>query len=631
MLSSGGPYIGDQLQDIQSMETPKIVGVVAIDIDHFKQVNDNYGHSYGDIVLRALAIRLEEKARRVTEEYNVQCVACHASGEEFSVLLAGTFSTDAERGIVEGFRAAIDERPLPDDAEWQAILSAGDYSGLVCPPIHERKITISAGYSSTRSISSRASGAGLASILKDRADSALYRAKATGRNKAVAFEDILIKYGRILEHHLDTNIVAIDLGREVDVKIGQEFLVYHPLFTGDEPFLRNDGRTTKRLGYYPRVSSGRVEIVNVQREISFGFVRENRGSGPFPRDSVLESVPLGSITHLLHDDDLSANAPLRQPDLEARIQNLLDSENQPFSLVVSLSNSDKILESHGAAAVNKILSDLYLLVKAAMPFGTSVGQLQLHQIACVGLDREDDFNRQIREIRNQLRHKYADLPKITFGTATHRDRLDFVQEAEFLGDRDKELDPRGCLTFARYAALAGETTNEDVMHFRTFAVTRILYQSRSAGKFAQFEEDVEILSKLGVNSASMINQRAIAAFTQGDAEKAERIFEEVGDSNNYFDGFVLLNIGMMKIALEKNREAIALYRRYRSLKGEALKSPYLRHYAIAAFKVSQEDPMLISPDEALGLLLEYRASTEDQQERLAVDGQVEVLKRLAAG
>ncbi len=57
--------------------------IIAIDIDHFKQINDNYGHMYGDIVLQALAIRLERVARKSGSELEIEVVPVHPSGEEF--------------------------------------------------------------------------------------------------------------------------------------------------------------------------------------------------------------------------------------------------------------------------------------------------------------------------------------------------------------------------------------------------------------------------------------------------------------------------------------------------------------------------------------------------------------------
>lgn len=118
-------------------------GLVLLDLDHFKQVNDTYGHCEGDRVLMGLGSYLLEGVR------DADCVA-RFGGEEFIVLV---------RGVGDELAAVVD-RLL---AGWRSVAGG---------------VTLSAG------AVVHASGQGPADTLK-RADGLLYRAKSTGRDKAV--------------------------------------------------------------------------------------------------------------------------------------------------------------------------------------------------------------------------------------------------------------------------------------------------------------------------------------------------------------------------------------------------------------------------------------------------------------
>nr|WP_318531823.1 sensor domain-containing diguanylate cyclase [Pseudomonas huaxiensis] len=75
--------------------------VIAIDIDHFKQVNDTYGHAAGDEVLQALA----ELMRGCSRDHDV---ICRSGGEEFFMLLPGT-SPDTAARVAERLRHRVEQ------------------------------------------------------------------------------------------------------------------------------------------------------------------------------------------------------------------------------------------------------------------------------------------------------------------------------------------------------------------------------------------------------------------------------------------------------------------------------------------------------------------------------------------
>ena len=126
------------------------VGVMAIDVDHFKRVNDTLGHEVGDRALKGIA---EELASCVREED----IACRAGGEEFVIILPGAGKT-ALRTRAEAVRRTIEQARIP----------AGD--GIL-------KLTVSIGLASFP-----AYGDSGQALLRA-ADVALYKAKAAGRNR----------------------------------------------------------------------------------------------------------------------------------------------------------------------------------------------------------------------------------------------------------------------------------------------------------------------------------------------------------------------------------------------------------------------------------------------------------------
>ena len=132
----------------------KIV-LLILDLDHFKQINDTYGHSAGDDVLRATARAVTSSVREIDKAFRI-------GGEEFAVLLQGA-DTAAITATAERLRIAIMERPV-------AVAR-----GLI-------NVTVSIGVAMTRQT-------GEAEALFAAADAALYRAKAEGRNRIIMAGD----------------------------------------------------------------------------------------------------------------------------------------------------------------------------------------------------------------------------------------------------------------------------------------------------------------------------------------------------------------------------------------------------------------------------------------------------------
>ncbi len=131
------------------------VSALMIDIDHFKKINDSFGHAVGDEVLREFAVRLASNVRAVD-------LPCRYGGEEFTVIMPDTRIEDAQR-IAERIRLHVAGSPFRV-AQGEEMLS----------------VTISIGVATTLSEHDSPEA-----LLK-RADEAVYEAKSAGRNKVVA-------------------------------------------------------------------------------------------------------------------------------------------------------------------------------------------------------------------------------------------------------------------------------------------------------------------------------------------------------------------------------------------------------------------------------------------------------------
>lgn len=137
----------------KAKEGERSLGLMMLDIDFFKSVNDTHGHAAGDEVLKEFATRLQRNIRGVD-------LACRYGGEEFVVMMPDTDLVHA-KNIAERIRHAVASEPFD--------------TGLTMP----LNITVSVGISINE-----LSDETPEQMLK-RADIALYRAKREGRNRIV--------------------------------------------------------------------------------------------------------------------------------------------------------------------------------------------------------------------------------------------------------------------------------------------------------------------------------------------------------------------------------------------------------------------------------------------------------------
>jgi diguanylate cyclase (GGDEF)-like protein len=139
------------------VRTRQRLSLVLLDVDHFKDYNDEYGHLAGDRCLQLVAGTLAERCQRAGD------LVARFGGEEFLVVLPGT-DRDGASVMAEKLREAVEELAIPHAAS-----SRAPY------------VTISAGVASVKPSAEVTSA-----VLLAEADAALYVAKRQGRNRVVA-------------------------------------------------------------------------------------------------------------------------------------------------------------------------------------------------------------------------------------------------------------------------------------------------------------------------------------------------------------------------------------------------------------------------------------------------------------
>jgi len=141
---------------LRAARTAHPLTLLMLDIDHFKRVNDSYGHDVGDLAIKGLANICMQSIR----QYDT---AARIGGEEFLILLPQT-GLDLALVVSERVRTAVQNH------------------AIALPDGRQLKFTVSVGVATlTRDIAS-------ADLLFKRADLAMYEAKESGRNRCVTLD-----------------------------------------------------------------------------------------------------------------------------------------------------------------------------------------------------------------------------------------------------------------------------------------------------------------------------------------------------------------------------------------------------------------------------------------------------------
>ncbi len=158
-----GLYNHRYFQDTMDRELGRVMryknplSLIMIDIDHFKMINDEYGHPVGDIVLKAVSRSIQSTLRDCD-------IAVRYGGEEFAVILPET-ELQGALIVAERLRKVVAETPIETNA-------------------HSIQVTISLGVTCCMAATEKKAKADMIA----QADHALYNSKRNGRNQSTAFD-----------------------------------------------------------------------------------------------------------------------------------------------------------------------------------------------------------------------------------------------------------------------------------------------------------------------------------------------------------------------------------------------------------------------------------------------------------
>jgi diguanylate cyclase (GGDEF)-like protein len=141
------------------------IACLMIDVDHFKRINDRYGHLAGDTVL-------QEVAHRIDTEMRTSDTGARFGGDEFAIVLPQGGVVDAEK-VALRVLTAVRNQPIAISAEASEIITLSIGVAVAAPPQGTRDYKV------------------LADRLIAEADAALYRAKSAGRNRVECSQNLV--------------------------------------------------------------------------------------------------------------------------------------------------------------------------------------------------------------------------------------------------------------------------------------------------------------------------------------------------------------------------------------------------------------------------------------------------------
>lgn len=529
------------------------LAVVTADVDHFKQLNDSYGHRYGDLVLWAVAQRLRKLADGWSDPGQLSTRLGRVGGEEFSFSLSGDVTRQKIEELCHEICNVGVEQCLPTDDEVREFGWPDPQVGI--PPETERRVAMSAGVSFEELDHDPTKRADQVSQMAERADRALRTSKARGRRCFTFFDQIKFSFGRVLEHHRETGVVTIDVGLTVGVREGDVFFVHHPDFDGTHPFCVEDGRTRRTLGVRPKFRSAAIEVFDVSSAISSCRIR----SSPDTRElavvpnAVLEFARLGDLK-------LFSGTARAFPGLATEISKIRDAGDWTHG-VLCIPNVEDLAESHGNALTSEAIDQLEKESRARAPAGALFPPERVPGVTSFWLGGSEDLTKWWGSFKDAMAGALPPGAKVTLGVVSSTDVVPLTV---------KELSDEDVHWVARMAAQAGAQVPQGMFGLNEHVISFAAYVRRLSGQWDEGEDELLKWRALGVHSGHLYNQLALFRWRKGDVAKAQEYLVEAVEALPD-DPTIVSNLASASAQLRDFAKAITLFTNVAVVKPQLLR------------------------------------------------------------
>ena len=227
------------------------LGMIALDLDYFQWINENYGYEFGDRVLAKVG-------QAVKEACPEQAIPSRIAEDGFAVLLPEAASGACSQ-LAETLREKVAGLRFVYEVTGESLAVTASLGAVNYPQ-------------DLRGAQLQRSAFEQARILNRKARKAVLTAKDFGRDRLIAFGDVVKKGGKILKT-LPLERVSVNLGRSVDAQESQRFLVWSPKYPPSEPTMElMNGGNERVVGRYPAMYKGEIAVMEVQEDMAFAEI-----------------------------------------------------------------------------------------------------------------------------------------------------------------------------------------------------------------------------------------------------------------------------------------------------------------------------------------------------------------------
>lgn len=483
----------------------------SLDIDKFKSINDTFGHDTGDYVLAIFAAKLLHLSKELETKYPATFIFGRPGGEEFDLIAIG-FLSKKERisiseQILERIRIPLKDHKVQSD---RTLNDATEKIELKKDARSPQVVTASIGVSAEKIPDNVEKLIALYAKLRTYADTALYRAKADGRNCAIIYSEILSRHGRVIDFDSHAEVVQIDIGSKVGVARGQVYAIFPPPIDINE-IEKNGAVERKGFSTGIPIPSAKIKIIDIREDTSNGILVEKINSQEIPKNSRLKLIPNGSSLILTPQSRLCLNSSNSISDLPDRINAHL--KNETFGAVIALNGRYR---KDDTRPIEQKLEELISLLRINLPATAEIFSSYFSEIFVV-LDNEvGGALSNIVDIVNNLLAEFEYFGFEVYAGITHPH---FLPENSLQSGTSIPFYCRSTLmSLSKDIKEAPEEEKEKYRFFTEHTPSSVMHYWRENGLVSDALSDYHNFRRYGFDSPYLDNQLALAIWDDEASE-----------------------------------------------------------------------------------------------------------------